>query len=305
MVVLAVDAAGAVGAEVLRCGQTLEVGGVDGGDAAQGVDASDLGDADVVGAADGAAGAGGEVRAGLEFLQALGVVDAVLIDGHGLAAGGLGSAIEAFGDGAQLAPELVLIDAHVGADLDACAAARLAVDEGDGFGGDFTGRWGRATDGVAVGAGVVGAGVGDAAGEVAVGADGLGAVGAKLARLAAEVVELPARGQAVGAGEVQRQAEARVEGLAFRMTQGIGARGGVQARHHRDARAAHAGGDGLGRGGRGVAAGAASTREDGIPACTRASRLVEPALLFLVALIVGLIVVMMYMPIFDIASSIR
>ena len=37
----------------------------------------------------------------------------------------------------------------------------------------------------------------------------------------------------------------------------------------------------------------------------RATRLVEPLLLLLVALVVGGIVVLMYMPIFDIASSVR
>jgi general secretion pathway protein F len=37
----------------------------------------------------------------------------------------------------------------------------------------------------------------------------------------------------------------------------------------------------------------------------RATRIVEPVLLLLVALVVGGIVVMMYMPVFDIASSIH
>jgi general secretion pathway protein F len=37
----------------------------------------------------------------------------------------------------------------------------------------------------------------------------------------------------------------------------------------------------------------------------RATRLVEPVLLLLVALLVGGIVVMMYMPIFDIANGVR
>jgi len=37
----------------------------------------------------------------------------------------------------------------------------------------------------------------------------------------------------------------------------------------------------------------------------RATRIVEPLLLLIVALVVGGIVVMMYMPVFDIASSIR
>jgi general secretion pathway protein F len=37
----------------------------------------------------------------------------------------------------------------------------------------------------------------------------------------------------------------------------------------------------------------------------RATRIIEPVLLLLVALVVGGIVVMMYMPVFDIASSIQ
>ena len=37
----------------------------------------------------------------------------------------------------------------------------------------------------------------------------------------------------------------------------------------------------------------------------RATRLVEPVLLLMVALLVGGIVVMMYMPIFDIANGVR
>ena len=37
----------------------------------------------------------------------------------------------------------------------------------------------------------------------------------------------------------------------------------------------------------------------------RATRIVEPVLLLLVALIVGAIVVMMYMPVFDLASSLN
>ena len=37
----------------------------------------------------------------------------------------------------------------------------------------------------------------------------------------------------------------------------------------------------------------------------RATRIVEPLMLLLVSLLVGSIVVLMYLPIFDIASSIR